>query len=222
MDGKFNRATSLLDLFHAGQPSSSDPSSKTSDLIRIDGHVNVNTASRDALRMLAAGTFVMDPSLSLRLSDSHTAIPVAAPHTKKLQLDAPMSDSLADTIADAIIANRPFTSPSPMAAATDANGNEVFGNRNQYPQSQNIQWTDAAAEEVFARVYQSTTTRSRNFRVWVIGQAISPTTAMNAGTEVLSEVRKVHTIFIDPGTRTAEGAIIDGNLNIQILSNNEF
>ena len=222
MDGKFNRATALLDLFHAGRPGSSDPSSKTSGLIRIDGHVNINTASRDALRMLAAGALVMDPSLSLRLANAHTAIPVAAPPTRTLRLDAPMSDSLADTIADAIIANRPFTSPSAMAAATDANGNEAFGNRDQYPQARDIQWTDAAAEEVFARVFQSATTRSRNYRVWVIGQAISPTTAMNADTEVLSEVRKAHTIFIDPGTRAADGAIIDGNPNIQILSINEF
>lgn len=222
LDGKSNRAAALLDLFHAGQPSVSDVSLRVASLIKINGHVNINTASRDALRTLAAGLLVMDPILSRRKDPSHADFPLAAPPTEDLKLDAPKTILLADKIADAVIAGRPYASPSGMAVATDPDGKEVFGNRKQYLESDDITWTDSAAEEVFARVYQASTVRSRNFRIWIVAQALNPATSSSGTVEILSEVRKVHTVFADPGTRAPDGALSPGNLKTTILSTNEF
>lgn len=221
-DGQFVHATALLDLFHAGQPLQSDAHLSAGPLVEIHGHLNINTASRDALRTLAAGLLVMDPELSEQTSRSHLPLPVAAPPSLPLKLDAPHKVALADKIADALIALRPFESASRMALATDDEGREVFGNPNQYPQSGNIRWTDSAAEEVFARVYQASTVRSRNFRVWIVAQALSPVESPATRPQVLAEVRRVHTVFIDPGTRTAEGAVAPVNTRLRILTTNEF
>ncbi len=222
LDGNYNRATALLDLFHTGQPSASDPSLKTGQLIKIHGHVNINTASRDALRTIAAGLLVMDPKLSKRTNASHLPAPIAAPPTEDLKLDAPKQTLLADKIADAVIAGRPYASPSGMALATDFEGKEVFGNRKQYPEADNVRWTDSAAEEVFARVYQASTVRSRNFRVWIVAQALNPVELTGGSGQVLSEVRKVHTVFVDPGMRLPSGGFDAGKNKTTILSTNEF
>jgi hypothetical protein len=85
-----------------------------------------------------------------------------------------------------------------------------------------IQWTDAAAEEVFARVYDASTFRSRNFRVWVVGQAISPTTSTTATPIVLAEVRKVFSVFADPGERNPDGTISPANSKLRIIHENDF
>jgi hypothetical protein len=222
VDGKSNRAIGLLDLFHAGQPFANDTSLRIGPLIRLDGHVNINTASRDALRSLAAGQLVMDPELSKRKSNSHSLAPAMAPPTEPLKLDAPRNLVLADEIAEAIMASRPYASPSRMALATDPDGAEVFGNRRQYQDADNVQWTDAAAEEVFGRVYQAATVRSRNFRIWVVAQAVAPVTSSSAVPEVLAEVRKAYTIHADPGVRASDGTIIGSNFKTRILSANEF
>ena len=85
-----------------------------------------------------------------------------------------------------------------------------------------LQWSDAAAEEAFARVYNSSTVRSRNFRVWVVGQAVAPTAATNLSPEVLSEVRRVYTIFADPGDRDTDGSIDRAKFKTSILHENDF
>jgi hypothetical protein len=87
-----------------------------------------------------------------------------------------------------------------------------------YPDNTNIEWSDAAAEEVFARVYEGSTVRSRNFRVWIVAQALAP----GAAAEVLAEVRTVHTLFADPGERAADGSIVPGKFKTTITSSNEF
>jgi hypothetical protein len=221
-DGKCNRATALLDLFHAGQPLVSDSSLRVGPVIRINGHLNINTASRDALRTLAAGLLVMDPDLSKRTSKSHSPAPLAAPPSEKLELDAPKKNSVADKIADAVIAGRPYASPSGMASATARDGEEVFGSPGQYPESDDVRWTDSAAEEVFARVYQASTVRSRNFRVWIVAQALTPADATSGSVRVLAEARKVHTVFVDPGARAPDGGVITANIQTRTLATNEF
>lgn len=217
-DGKSMRASSLLDLFHAGQPLAADAALRTGPLVKIHGHVNLNTASRDALRTLAAGKLMMDPKLSKRTDKNHATFPLAAPPVVKLELDAPKNDLLADKIADAIIAGRPYASPSEMVTATDPAGEAVFGNRKQYADAEQVQWSDSAAEEVFARVHQAATVRSRNFRVWIVAQAVSPENPAR----VLAEVRKVHTVFVEPGERETDGALIPENLKTRVLFTNEF
>ena len=42
-------AARLLDLFHAGKSRSTDGTLREGPVVRIEGHVNINTASRDAL-----------------------------------------------------------------------------------------------------------------------------------------------------------------------------
>ena len=228
------RAIHLLDLFHAGQSRSADRALREGKLVAIQGHVNLNTATRGALRALAAGALGQDPLLATVSSTlHHQGAPLMAPPPTPTTLYAPSSDNKteADRLADAIIRLRPFASPSELALVKDLDGNYVFGNPDRYrpgvhlPSNTRVQWTDSAAEELFARVYEASTIRSRNFRVWVIGQAIAPA-ATSAGAAaaptVLTEVRKVFTLFADPGERTNEGTIDPTKSRACIIHENTF
>lgn len=232
------RASHLLDLFHAGRSREADAKLREGNLVAIQGHVNVNTAPRDALRTLAAGALQQDPLLATTTStQSHQGSPLMAAPTTKTTLYAPSTDpkTEADRIADAILRSRPFASPAEMAQAKDADGKPVFGNAelyrtgNQLPANTRLQWTDAAAEEVFARVYEASTVRSRNFRVWVVGQALAPVTTTpttptitNKAPEVLAEVRKVFTLFADPGQRASDGTIDPNQSHPTVIHEREF
>ena len=225
------RAIHLLDLFHAGRSRSPEPSLRQGDLVEICGHVNLNTATRDVLRVLAAGALGQDPSLAT-VPDTliHQAAPLMAPPPTLTTLFAPSTGSLseADHIADAIIRSRPFASPSQLALVKDPDAKPIFGNPNVYrpgihiPNNTRVQWSDAAAEEVFARIYEASTVRSRNFRVWVVGQAIAPTTAANSAPLVLAEVRKVFTLFADPGQRNGNGDIAPDKSKCSVIHENSF
>ena len=215
-------AVRLLDLFHTGLSRSDNRAERAGPVTRISGHVNVNTATRDTLRALAAGPLVMDPRLARRTDDTHLGAPVMAPPTTPLTLQAPATQAPADRIADAIIRCRPYASTADLARATEADGTPVFGNRAVYQENKHIQWTDAAAEETFARVYQAATVRSRNFRVWIVAQTLAPSIKNGAPPQVLAEVRKVHTLFADPGKRAADGAIIPKNVKTTVTSTNDF
>lgn len=226
------RTSQLLDLFHCGRPRSDQIALREGNLVRIDGHVNLNTASRDVLRALAAGPLGQDLLLATTSSSGvHQGVPLMAPATTKTTLYAP-STSLkteADRIADAILLRRPFASPSEIAHLKDPDGKPVFGNPalyqadGQLKSNVRVQWTDAAAEEVFARVYEASTVRSRNFRVWVVGQALAPVAV--GGTrppEVLAESRRVFTLFVDPGTRAADGTIDPKQVRPTIINERTF
>ena len=213
-------AARLLDLFHTGLSRSANPAEREGPLTRIAGHVNLNTASRDTLRAMAAGALVMDPLLARQTSANHDAS--LMPPTTPMSLSAPSSTHEADRIADAIIHNRPYASTAGLALARDTNGSSVFGNRTLYQENTRIEWTDAAAEEIFARVYEGATVRSRNFRVWIVAQAVAPSIKPNAAPAVLAEVRKVYTLFADPGQRAADGSIIPGKCKTSVTSSNDF
>ena len=215
-------AIRMLDLFHAGIPQSDDEAEREGPLVRIDGHVNLNTASRDALRALAAGPLEQDPRLSRRLNANHLTTNFFAPRTTPLVLDAPQATSLADKVADAIIAARPFASAADAVFARTPDGKYVFGNREQYQHNDTIHWSDAAAEELFARVYNNSTVRSRNLRVWVVGQSLAPATSGVGNPEVLAESRRVFTIYANPGERAADGTITTDGSHIQILHESDF
>ncbi|MES2921665.1 MAG: hypothetical protein V4819_08965 [Verrucomicrobiota bacterium] len=216
-----NHAARLLDLFHAGKSRSTDATLREGPVVRIEGQVNINTASHNALRSMAAGFLGMDPKLSKRTSDNFDGR--MAPTVQSLTtLSAPTTTKEADRIADAIIAGRPYATPSELACAAGTDGKQVFGNSDLYPDKNKVQWNDSAAEEVFGRVYEASTVRSRNFRVWVIGQVVSPTSATNTTPQVLGEVRKVFTVFADPGQRMNDGAIDPTKFRINILHENDF
>jgi hypothetical protein len=111
-------ATALLDLFHVGNPRSADPLKRMGDLVRIDGQVNLNTATFDTLRALVAGRLVTDPRLKL---DSAAADPTL---TSPVVLQPPMSrpfvqmtetdGGVGDLVAELIIRNRPYLSPAEL------------------------------------------------------------------------------------------------------------
>ncbi len=216
-----NHAARLLDLFHAGKSRSASATDREGPLVRIEGHININTASRDTLRAMVSGLLVSDPRLVRRMSEIHDPRTMAAP-VEPLEVSVPTKDKQGDVLADAIIRGRPYSSPSEMASALTEDGNVVFGNRDLLPDGNKVQWSDAAAEEAFGRAYESATVRSRNFRVWVIGQSINPTQASNTIPEVLAEVRKVYTVFADPGERKASGEIDPTKFKIKTISENDF
>ena len=214
-------AAYLLDLFHAGHGAVPDRELREGPLVPVKHRINLNTAGRDTLRMIAAGALRQDPSLVRRLSENHNTSGLMSPPTGSLQLDAPQIALAADLIADAIIRSRPFASVGEVSLAEDSSGRLVFGNPELYPQNDRIQWSDSAAEEVFARVHNSSTLRSRNFRVWVVGQALVPQTG--AGTPVvLAESRKVFSLFADPGERSSTGEIDTTNYRPVIVHENDF
>jgi hypothetical protein len=213
----------LLDLFHAGMSSSADAAEREGSLVKIMGHINLNTANRDALRALAVGTLTMDPIMSQRTSENHNTSGLMAPPVSPYKLTPSEINIEANRIADAIIEARrtkPFASQSAIAEARDPNGKPVFGNKDLLPNGAKIERTDSAAEEIFARVYESATVRSRNFRIWVVGQALAPATA--AKPEVLAEVRRAFTVFADPGERAATGTVDPANSKLIILHENDF
>ncbi len=107
----------------------------------------------------------------------------------------------ADKFADAVINSRPLLSPSALSAIRDCGQNipcasgtpqPFFGDSNQYigsTQPQPTEWNDVAREELFAKIYNLATTRSRNFRVFVTGQSL------DKNRTVLSTVTKVYHVF---------------------------
>ncbi|MEO0017284.1 MAG: hypothetical protein RLZZ522_567 [Verrucomicrobiota bacterium] len=231
------RASHLLDLFHAGQSRAEETDRPLIDgnLVEIRGHLNLNTATRDALRALAAGALQQDPLLATTpASGHHQDSPLMAPPATTATVYAPSAATKteADLIADAILRSRPFASTAEVAQIKGLDGKPVFGNPDLYqsggqlPANTRLQWTDAAAEETFARVYEAATVRSRNFRVWVVGQAINPV-AVTVGSpasppEVLAEVRKVFTLFADPGKRADDGTIAPQQFHPSVIHEREF
>lgn len=215
----------LLDLFHAGISRSTSASEREGAVVEIKGHVNLNTASRDALRAIAIGELTMDPKMAIRNSESHSVSGLMAPPTSLYKMPSQEVKLEAERIADAIILARnitPFSSASGIAELTDLSNRPLFGNKSLIADGSRIHRTDSAAEEVFARVYEASTVRSRNFRIWIVGQAIAPTTSSTVEPEVLSEVRKAYTVFLDPGQRTADGKINPVNSRLKILHENDF
>ncbi len=214
------RAAQLLDLFHVGIVDSGDRTDREGPVVEINGQVNINTAGEDVLRALAAGMLQQDPELRRVTNRAHDVQSGRfAPRSQLIEIGTPTTEKAADQVAQALIRSRPFASAAELAAVENADGVPIFGNRDLYEAGQNLEWTDAAAEEVFGRVYDAATLRSRNFRVWVIGQSIAGTWE---APEVMSEARKVFTVFADPGERNQDGAIIPQNAKVKVIYENDF
>ncbi len=223
------RASQLLDLFHTGLSRSDDEGEREGLLEEIKGHVNLNTASREALRMLIAGRLRQDPEIRNFLGDTHTQGTSRFPAVEAVSPE-PDHTLVADRIADAIIRSRPYAGTGELANTREFDGavfTPVFGNPGLFPEYSGsgypkLQWTDSAAEEIFAQTHAASTVRSRNFRVWIIGQVVGPTAAMTDRTEVLSEVRRVFTVFADPGERNADGSIDPTKVRLKVIHENDF
>ena len=181
-DTNGTRAWQLLDVFSAN-----------SSTTNTAGLVNLNTASRDVLRALAAG-----------ILQNHD--PAIQPSSLTTSFYAPTVSKQADLFADAVINSRPLLSTAALSAirVTPPGGSQpepFFGNPHQYNnQTQPSEWNDAGREELFAKILNLATTRSRNFRVFVTGQSL------DKNGNVLSTVTKVYQVFVKPN-RAADGTI---------------
>lgn len=208
-------ASTLLDLFHCGIPTVGSPENAdnlrdlTGPLIQIMGQVNINTAPREVLRTLVAGELLSDPAIkpSLTTGTDHILPPQGG------------KDDQADLIADAIIRARPFTSVSSVpenAVVSASERRPVLGTPELYTnwKSGTSQWNDSAAEETFARLYNSSTVRSRNFRVFVTGQAIGAKRSDPTQVEVLSTRSRVFQVLVRPLRDPVTGAINDQRVDI--------
>jgi len=115
--------------------------------------------------------------------------------------------SQADLFADAVINSRPLLSTAALSAirVTPPGGSQpepFFGNPSQYSnQTPPTEWNDSGREELFAKILNLATTRSRNFRVFVTGQSL------DKNGNVLSTVTKVYQVFVKPTRDPTTGAI---------------
>lgn len=188
-------ATALLDLFHCGQPFSDDPAEREGDFVRIDGHLNLNTASRDSLRALAAGRLVMDPA----------SVPA--------RLDPPWREQQADQLADAILHARPFLSVAELPERLLRDDGEPLLGQSERTSERQVapEWNDAAAEEVFARLFNGATVRSRHFRIVITGQCCRLT--RNGELRVLATRSRSCDVFLEP-VRAADGSILRHEIHL--------
>ena len=189
-DQNGTRAWQLLDVF-SGRTSSTN-------FINTAGLVNINTASRDVLRALAAGILEnRDPAIQPTSLQGNLYPPTG-------NAAQPTNIQQADRFADAVINSRPLLSTAALSAIKDTQGQPFFGNPNQYngsTQTPPTEWNDPGREELFAKIYNLATTRSRNFRVFVTGQSL------DKNGRVLSTVTKVYHVFVKPTRDPNTGAI---------------
>ena len=197
-DQNGKRAWQLLDVF----------SGKTigTNFTNTAGLVNINTASRDVLRSLAAGILEKRDPAILPTSLQGNLYP---PTSNAAQ---PTNVQQADKFADAVINSRPLLSTAALSAIRDSQGQPFFGNPNQYngsTQPPPTEWNDTGREELFAKIYNLATTRSRNLRVFVTGQSL------DKNGKVLSTVTKVYQVFIEPTRNPTTGAITSQQVQIK-------
>lgn len=199
-------ASSLLDLFHTGIPTSSDEDQLAGHLIEIlPGCINVNTATRDTLRAILAGKLQMDPN-----STPSTILPSK-------------NTDQADILAQAVIKNRPYLSPAELAdKVCDAGQHQpLFGNPDHLAGSSGMaladhELNDPALEELFARLFNNSTVRSRNFRVYITAQALRHT---RSGNTVIEAARsRVYHIFVEP-ERDANGNMTRQHIRMTYVRN---
>lgn len=215
-----------LDLFHVGVPTATSAREREGDLVQIVGRVNVNTADRAVLRCLVHGALTMDPLASSRTDERHEMQQWMAPPTQPWRMSAEEVERTADRIADAIVATRrsaPFLSVGEVAAVRDAQGRPVFGDFSHLKEFKQLQLSDSAREETFARLHDVATVRSRNFRLWVVGQALEPWELQSgAEPEVIAESCRNFSLFSDPGNRLEDGRINPKTIEIRVIHESDF
>jgi hypothetical protein len=194
------RAWQLMDVF-------STATSSSNNVTNTAGRVNVNTASRDVLRSLAAGILQnRDSAIQPSTLQNNLYPPTSSAGAQSISIQQ------ADRFADAVINSRPLLSTSSLSAIRDSQGQPFFGNPNEYQNSTQTpptEWNDPGREELFAKIYNLATTRSRNFRVFVTGQSL------DKNGNVLSTVTKVYQVFINPTRDPTTGAIQSQQVQIK-------
>jgi hypothetical protein len=192
------RAWQLLDVFSAN--------SGTNLTTNTAGLININTASFDVLRALATGILQnRDPAIVPSSLTTSFYPPTASSPTTSEPPRTPGGQ--ADLFAQAVINSRPLLSTSALSAirVTPPGGSQpepFFGNPHQYNnQTPPTEWNDAGREELFSKILNLATTRSRNFRVFVTGQSL------DKSGNVLSTVTKVYQVFVKPNRDPTTGAI---------------
>ncbi|MES2596273.1 MAG: hypothetical protein V4662_13095 [Verrucomicrobiota bacterium] len=214
-------ASALLDVFHAGistvgstregARAAANKRDLTGMLTSIQGHVNLNTASLHTLRSLCAGAFKQG---TMTTADPALTVDLQTPRSTGT------SPAEADLMAEAIIRGRPYLSPSQLPSkARTASAEAIFGKPELCGGGTTATlWHDAGREELFARVFNSSTTRSRNFRVFVTGQSIRRIRGGAPGTfEVLATRSRCFNVHAHPVRHPQTGLIT----KIQIISHYE-
>src|SRR5437762_8250293 len=116
--GNGTRAWQLLDVFSA--------KTANTNFTNTAGLVNINTASRDVLRSLAAGILQnRDPAIQPTSLQGNLYPPTG-------NAAQPANVQQADKFADAVINSRPLLSTAALSAIRDSQGRPFFGNPNQY------------------------------------------------------------------------------------------
>jgi hypothetical protein len=201
----------LLEIFAAG------PTNNGVIVNPIQGRINLNTASPQALAVLAAGVnHVRDPGLV-----EFQGVTQITSGTNFYVPNHKVND-FANAV-DSYRAERPFYSPAELNFLTYTNhsnatawpGNAVFHSARMGSINNSVgdvRSTDAAAEEWFQRIYSQSTVRSRNFMVYVIGQAMSTNT--NSGTRPLATSRQVYQVYLAPQRAASNGLATNSALQI--------
>jgi hypothetical protein len=189
-------AAALLDLFC------------TTNQFDESGKINLNTAPAPVLRALAGGIYLRsDPDLK----DTLNPLIPKATH--------PIPPAMAEAFAQGVMrfrAKYPFHSPSQLAfigtdptwpntdtwpsSAVFGNKDTIFltasapGNTNGASATMGVsKWNDQATEEWFSKIFNLSTTYSRNFRVYVIAQKATNEGTVNKG--VGPVVRKYYNVI---------------------------
>jgi hypothetical protein len=171
------RASQLLDIFEVGPTNNSGVSNVPA------GRININTASTNVLRALAAGVFnSTDPALTP--GGTNFVVPTNA------------VNAFISSVTN-YRSRQPFFAPSQLTLlSTNTNlsqwpTNAVFGSKTLAGVTE---WSDAASEEWFSKIYPLSTIRSRNFLVYVVGQSITT----NAPSRIESSATNVFQIYMEP------------------------
>lgn len=164
-----NRSYQLLDLFTVSANRTNQAS------------INLNTATTDALRALVAG-------IQYRTNQN------LQPTNRAIYAARSSGGEAGNRFAEAVIASRPYLSVAQLSNITNSLG-YYFGNTNQWSGNTNegpTMWNDSSREELFSEIYPLVTVRSRNFLVFVCGQAL------DANGDVISSVDRIYNVFLEP------------------------
>ncbi len=185
------RAWQLLDLISANEKR------------RTVGLINLNTASRDALRALAAGIKCEDEAATpANLNPFYTGF-----------AEGTSGASVAQQFADDVIARRPFLSAAQLSSipyfSSDASTvRKTWGSGSA--SSNPSELNDTGYEGQFRRLYDLTTVRSRNFRVFITGQTL------DAQGNPSSTTYRVYQIYVRPTRDAADPAKITA-LSVELI-----
>ena len=200
----------LLEIFASG------PTNNGVIVNPIPGRINLNTASPQTLAVLAAGVnHIRDPGL--------VEFQGATQITSGTNFYVP--NHKVNDFANAVIsyrADRPFYSTAELNFLTYTNhlsstawpDNAVFHSaRMGFVNNSvgDIRSTDAAAEEWFQRIYSQSTVRSRNFMIYVIGQAMSTNTN---NPRPLATSQQAFQVYLSPQRSVTNGLATNSVLQI--------